>query len=158
MILSHKQKIYIANNCLLQNNYLQLLPLICYILHTKLPFLQKLIPYPHIFSLKILPMERFSDKVKKKIIEQILGYISFRFEIQAHLGHLYAYTPKIIELNRWSSSKNEPNTKLNHIFTVYIIFCARNPIKDKIKNVNKSSLFCSIFVIFLIFWPLALRK
>ena len=30
--------------------------------------------------------------------------------------------------------------------------------KTETKNVNKSSLFCSIFVIFLIFWPLELKK
>ena len=30
--------------------------------------------------------------------------------------------------------------------------------KNEITNVNKSSLFCSTFVMFLIFWPLELRK
>ena len=30
--------------------------------------------------------------------------------------------------------------------------------KNETKNANKNSLFCSIFVIFLIFWPLELRK
>ena len=45
-----------------------------------------------LFSLKILPIERSSltVKVRKKIIDQILGCISFCFEIPAHLGHLFA--------------------------------------------------------------------
>ena len=30
--------------------------------------------------------------------------------------------------------------------------------KNEAKNVNKNSFFCSIFVTFLIFWPLQLRK
>ena len=30
--------------------------------------------------------------------------------------------------------------------------------KNETKNVNKNSLFCSIFIIFLIFWPLELKK
>ena len=29
-------------------------------------------------------------EVRKKIIDQILGYISFCIEIRAHLGHLFA--------------------------------------------------------------------
>ena len=29
-------------------------------------------------------------KVRKKVIDQILGYISFCIEIRAHLGHLFA--------------------------------------------------------------------
>ena len=29
-------------------------------------------------------------KVRKKIINQILGYISFCIKIRAHLGHLFA--------------------------------------------------------------------
>ena len=37
-------------------------------------------------------------------------------------------------------------------------FCARNAIKTETKNVNKNGLFYSIFVIFLSFWPLKLRK
>ena len=43
------------------------------------------------FSVKILPMKgSLTVKVRKKIIDQILGYISFCFEIRAHLGHLVA--------------------------------------------------------------------
>ena len=33
-----------------------------------------------------------------------------------------------------------------------------NVIKNETKNVNKNSFFCSIFVIYLIFWPLTLRN
>ena len=52
---------------------------------------QKLASYPHIFKLKILPLERPSESQSYKgIIDQILGYISFCFEISAHLGHLFA--------------------------------------------------------------------
>ena len=51
-------------------------------------------------SLKIIPMERPSDSQnQRKKIDQILGYISFYFEIYAHLGHLFAQSPKIIKLN-----------------------------------------------------------
>ena len=49
--------------------------------------------------------------------------------------------------------KNEPDTKLNNIFIVWISFWARNAIKNETKNVNKSSAVSSIFVIVLIYWP-----
>ena len=48
--------------------------------------------------------------------------------------------------------------KVSNIFMVQINFCARNAIKNETKNVNKNSLVCLIFVIFLIFWTLELRK
>ena len=35
-------------------------------------------------------------KVRKKIIDQILGYISFCIEIHIHLGHLFAKTPEMM--------------------------------------------------------------
>ena len=54
--------------------------------------------------------------------------------------------------------KNESNTNLNQILGVQIGFCARNAIKNETKNVDKNSLFCSILVIFLIFWPLEVGK
>ena len=41
-------------------------------------------------------------------------YISFCFEIRAHLGHLFVQAPKRTKCNRLSCSKYEPNTKLNH--------------------------------------------
>ena len=46
---------------------------------------------PYFVSLKILPMERSSasQSLKKKIINQILNYSSFCFEIPAYLGHLF---------------------------------------------------------------------
>ena len=94
----------------------------------------------------------------KEIINQILGYSSFCFEISAYLGQLFASTPKTIKFNRRSCSKNEQNAKQNHTIIEKISFCARNAIKIETKNVNKNSLFYSIFVIFLIFWPLELRK
>ena len=67
--------------------------------------------YPHIFfDLKsFLWNVPLTVKIRKKIIDQILGYISFCFEF-------CAITPRIIKCNRPSCSKNEPNTKLNHIF------------------------------------------
>ena len=34
----------------------------------------------------------------------------FSSEIRAHLDHLFAWTPKVIKFNRWSYSKNGPNT------------------------------------------------
>ena len=39
-------------------------------------------------------------KVRKKIIDQILGYISFCTEIRAQSGHLFAETPEISKFNR----------------------------------------------------------
>ena len=43
------------------------------------------------FSLKILSMERSSDSQnKKKIVDQILAYISFCFQVCRHLGHLFS--------------------------------------------------------------------
>ena len=43
------------------------------------------------FSLKILSMERSSDSQnKKKIMDQILAYISFCFQVCRHLGHLFS--------------------------------------------------------------------
>ena len=39
-------------------------------------------------------------KARKKIIDQILSYSSFCFQIRAHLGHLFAWTRKIIKFNR----------------------------------------------------------
>ena len=41
-------------------------------------------------------------KVRKKIIDQILGCISFCIEIRAYLGHLFALTPEINKFDRWS--------------------------------------------------------
>ena len=57
-------------------------------------------------------------KVRKNIINQILGYINFCFEMRPHLVHLFAEIPKMVKINRWSCLENEPNTKLNHIFIV----------------------------------------
>ena len=53
------------------------------------PFLFSEITYSYFFSLKI-PLTVKIKKKKKKIIDQILGYISFYFEILAHLGNLFA--------------------------------------------------------------------
>ena len=49
-------------------------------------------PYPHIFfRLKSFLWKcPLTGKVRKKFIDQILSYISFCFEIRAHLGHLFA--------------------------------------------------------------------
>ena len=55
-------------------------------------FFSEINPVPaYFFSLKIFPVEGpLTVKVRKKIIDQILGYISFCIEIHAHLGHLLA--------------------------------------------------------------------
>ena len=53
--------------------------------------------------------------------------------------------------------KNKPNTKLNHIYCVNQ-FLREKRHTNETKNVNKKSLFCSFFVIFLIFWPLELKN
>ena len=46
---------------------------------------------PYFFHLKsFLWKGPLTVKVRKKIINQILGYISFCSEIRAHLGHLFA--------------------------------------------------------------------
>ena len=49
-------------------------------------------PIPHIFfHLKsLLWKDPLTFKMRKKFINQILSYISFCFEICAHLGHLFA--------------------------------------------------------------------
>ena len=98
---SQAQNKYIVKNRLLQNNYWWLLPLFRYVLHTKLPFFQKLTSYPHIFfHLKhFLWKGPLTVKVRKKKIDQIWGYISFCIEILANLGHLFAKTPKINKFN-----------------------------------------------------------
>ena len=56
---------------------------------------------PSLFTLKILSMEKSSDSqsYKKKIIDQILGYISFSIKSLAHLGNLFAKTPTINKVN-----------------------------------------------------------
>ena len=79
------------------------------------------------FSLKILLMERSSDSQSlEKIINQILGYINFCFEILAHLGHLFAKTRKIIKFNRWSCSKKWAK----HNFKSYI-YCVNHILPKK---------------------------
>ena len=55
---------------------------------------------PYFFHLKsFLWKGPLTVKVRKKFIDQIFGYISFCFEIHAHLGHLFALTPKIIKFD-----------------------------------------------------------
>ena len=59
-------------------------------------------PVPHIyfFHLKsFLWKGPLTVKVRKKIIDQILGYISFCIEIRAYLGNLFARTPEINKFN-----------------------------------------------------------
>ena len=76
------------------------------------PFSESTPVSPYFFSLKILPMEGpFDSQSRRKIIDQILGYISFCFEIHTHVDHLFAWNPKIIKFNSWSCSKNKPGTK-----------------------------------------------
>ena len=92
-------------------------------------FFQKVAPYPHLF----FPLNSFlwkgllTVKVRKKIIDQILGYISFCFEAPAHLDHLFAWTPKIIEFNGLSCSKHEPGTMLNIYLLCKSVFARKTP-------------------------------
>ena len=39
-------------------------------------------------------------KIRKKFINQTLGCINFYVEMRAHIGHIFAETPKIIKFNR----------------------------------------------------------
>ena len=56
---------------------------------------------PHSFHLKsFLWKVPLTVKVRKKIIDQILGYISFCVEIRAYLGHLFAEASEINKFNR----------------------------------------------------------
>ena len=56
---------------------------------------------PYFYHLKsFLWKGPLTVKVRKKIIDQILGYISFCIEIHGHLGHLFAQTPEINKFNR----------------------------------------------------------
>ena len=57
----------------------------------KFLFSQKLTPYPHVFfHLKFFQWkDPLTAPVCKKFINQIFSYISFCFEIRAHLGHLF---------------------------------------------------------------------
>ena len=46
---------------------------------------------PYFFHLEGRLLKRpLTGKVRKTIIDQILGYTGFCFEIRAHLGHLFA--------------------------------------------------------------------
>ena len=48
-------------------------------------------PVPPYLHLKSLTWKGpLTDKVRKKLIDQFLGYSSFYFEISAYLGHLFA--------------------------------------------------------------------
>ena len=86
------QNKYIVKICMVQNSYWWLLPLFGKVLHTKLPFSQKLTPItPYFFHLKSFLWKRpLTINVRKISIDQILTYISFCLEILAHLGHLFA--------------------------------------------------------------------
>ena len=57
----------------------------------------------------------------------------------------------MIMLKKWAKHK------VNHIYCVNQ-FLREKHHTNETKNVNKNSLFCSFFVIFLIFWPLELKK
>ena len=78
---SQAQYNYIVKNRLLQSNYWWLLPLFCYVLHPKLRFLQKLAlhRYTFFYLKSFLRKCSLTVKVRKKIIDQVLGYISFCF-------------------------------------------------------------------------------
>ena len=87
-------------------------------------------------------------KVRKKTIVQILGYNSFYIEIRTHFGHLFAKTPEINKFNRWSCSKTEPNTKLNHSYYVNPFLRKKRHKKWNQECKQKQSLlfnFCNIF-------------
>ena len=70
---------------------------------------------PYFFHLKsFLWKGPLRVKVRKKIIDQVLGYSTFCIETRAHFGHLFAETPEINKFNRSSCAKIESNTELNH--------------------------------------------
>ena len=94
-------------------------------MHSKLPFFQKLIPCPHIFSqLKsFLWKGPLTVKVKK-----IWGSISFCFEIHAHLGYLISQTPEIIKsalsgLRQFMATESDEKSFLFHLKS---FFCSQN--------------------------------
>ena len=55
------------------------------------------------------------------------------------------------------SKKNDPGTVKSYIYCVNQ-FLREKRYKNETNNVNKNGLVCSIFVLFLIFWLLELRK
>ena len=113
---------------------------------------------PCFFSLKILPIESSTEsQCWKKYhrtdfgLHQFLFWNTCTFRSSFHINS----SNKILTddlVQKMSQTKSKPyNCCVNQSFV-------RNAIKNETKNVNKNSLFCSIFVIFLIFWPLELRK
>ena len=104
MILSQEQEQIYCKKASAAEQLLVSASLSRYVLHRKLSLFQKVTPYSHIFfHLKyFLWKGPLRVRLRKKIIDQILGYISSYFEICAHLGHLFA---KINMFNWWSCSK-----------------------------------------------------
>ena len=105
---------------------------------------------PFFFHLKsFLLKDPLTVKVRKEIINQILDYNSLCFEIRAHLSHLFAWTHKINKFNRWSCSKNEPNTLVKtNIYCANQILCEKLHKKWNQECKLKQSLsfnFCNIF-------------
>ena len=143
----------------MQNNDWWLLPLFRQVLHTKLPvFFSEINPVPPYFPhLKSFPWKgHLTVKVeKKKIINQILSYGSFCFEIRAHLGHLFPQPPKIIKFNRWSCLKKWAKHKIKSYICciVWVSFRARNAIKNETKKVNKTVSFAQFPWFFFILRP-----
>ena len=118
MILSQNQEQIYCKKASAAEQLLVSASLSRYVLHRKLSLFQKVTPYSHIFfHLKyFLWKGPLRVKIRKKIIDQILGYISFYFEICAHLGHLFA---KINMFNWWSCSKKGAKHKVkSYIYSV----------------------------------------
>ena len=85
-------------------------------------------------------------KARKKFINQILSFISFSFEIHAHLAHFFGYPPKIIKFNRWYCLENDPSTKLYLLWKS--VLCEKHHKTWSQEWKQKQSLlfnFCNIF-------------
>ena len=136
----------------MHNNYQGLLPLFRFSFF--FVFFQKLTPYPYIFfhSKSFLWKDRLTVKVRKKNHRSDFGLHHFLYWNRSSFR-----INSCNKFNRWSCSKNEPGTKLNHIYCVNQFLRQKHNKKWNQECKQKQSILI-IFVTFLIFWPLELRK
>ena len=59
----------------------------------------------------------------------------------------------MILFKKWAKHKVK-----SYVYYVNQFLLKKPPHKNETKNVNKNSHFCSMYVIFFIFWPLEFRK
>ena len=103
MILSHKHRINIVPKiyCCRRTTGRSFRSFLKFFMHGFRLF-RKLLHSNIFFSLFFF----LESKLENKTVDQILGYIlGFCPEIRAHLGHYFAWTPKIIKFDRWPCSK-----------------------------------------------------